>query len=171
MPVVIVVAVTIVLILLRSQIQQLRDYGYAGVFLIGMLSSATVFVPLPGMAVVFVMGSVLNPALVGLSAGAGAAIGEMVGYVAGYGGSMVVNAERWQSYRRVEDLVARKGGIIIFLAACVPNPLFDVVGIAAGALKMPPWRFLMFCWPGVTVKNLMTAFGGYYGLNFLLRFI
>jgi membrane protein DedA with SNARE-associated domain len=38
----------------------------------------------------------------------------------------------------------------------MPNPFFDLTGIAAGALKMPILRFLFWCLIGVTFK--MTVF-------------
>jgi membrane protein DedA with SNARE-associated domain len=42
----------------------------------------------------------------------------------------------------------------------VPNPFFDLAGIAAGSLRYPVWRFLLFCWLGKTIKTTLVAFAG-----------
>ncbi|HQF63663.1 MAG TPA: hypothetical protein PLT26_14275, partial [Anaerolineaceae bacterium] len=44
--------------------------------------------------------------------------------------------------------------------AFIPNPLFDAAGMIAGALKMPLWRFLIYCWIGKCLKMLAFALGG-----------
>ena len=66
------------------------DWGYLGLFFISMVSSASIILPVPYFAFVFAAGAVLNPLLVGVVAGAGAAIGEMTGYVIGIGGKHVI---------------------------------------------------------------------------------
>ena len=55
-----------------------------------LLANATVFLPAPGVAVVFAMGSIFNPLGVALAAGTGGAIGELSGYLAGFSGQAVV---------------------------------------------------------------------------------
>jgi membrane protein DedA with SNARE-associated domain len=44
--------------------------------------------------------------------------------------------------------------------SAIPNPFFDLAGVAAGALKMPPKRFLLWCWIGETLKMMMFALAG-----------
>ena len=44
-------------------------YGYIGVLVISLLAGVTLFVPVPSVLVVFTLGSVLNPALIGMVAG------------------------------------------------------------------------------------------------------
>jgi uncharacterized membrane protein YdjX (TVP38/TMEM64 family) len=48
----------------------------------------------------------------------------------------------------------------VLLLAFLPNPLFDLTGIAAGALKMPLRAFLLWCWIGKTSKMLLVALAG-----------
>jgi uncharacterized membrane protein YdjX (TVP38/TMEM64 family) len=52
------------------------------------------------------------------------------------------------------------GDLTIFLLALIPNPLFDIAGMVAGALKMPMWRFLLWVWLGKCIKMLAFALGG-----------
>ncbi|MCK4451463.1 MAG: hypothetical protein KAX26_12820, partial [Anaerolineae bacterium] len=50
----------------RDHLQELEQYGYVAVFLVGLVSNATIIFPVPGLAVSSVMGSVFNPWIVGL---------------------------------------------------------------------------------------------------------
>ena len=79
-----VIAVSIFVFSIRDRAEQLAYYGYPGIFVLAFLSYATVILPAPAVAVVFAMGAVFNPLIVALVAGAGAALGEMTGYIAGY---------------------------------------------------------------------------------------
>lgn len=52
-------------------------WGYLSVFAISLLSSATVLIPAPGLAVVFAMGGALDPVTLGIVAGIGSGLGEL----------------------------------------------------------------------------------------------
>jgi membrane protein YqaA with SNARE-associated domain len=147
----------VVLVVLR-QAEHLRVYGYPGIFVISILSSATIVIPAPSLALVPVMGSVLNPFWVGICAGAGEALGELVGYAAGYSGRAVI--EKRDRYERLVTWTKRYGLWIILVLSIIPNPLFDLAGIAAGALRIPLYRFLLTCWIGKTIKTTLFALGG-----------
>ena len=152
------VVVTLVIALFRDELARFERYGYPGVFFISLLGNATVILPAPSLAVVFGMGGVLNPLFVGLVAGVGEALGELTGYLAGYGGRAVV--EDWQMYERLEGWMQRNGSATIFVLSAIPNPVFDLAGIAAGALRFPLERFLLSCWVGKTIKTIAFAFIG-----------
>jgi membrane protein YqaA with SNARE-associated domain len=94
--------------------------------------------------------------LVGLVSGAGAAIGETTGYIAGRSGRSLLAKSR--IYSRVEEWVRKWGVYAIFVFSIVPF-MFDLVGIAAGALRFPFWKFFIACMLGrmvlyVTVISL-----------------
>ena len=67
-------------------IAQLQGYGYLGIFIISLLATSIMVLPIPHAAVVFTLGGVLNPVLVGAISGLGASIGAMTIYMTGYGG-------------------------------------------------------------------------------------
>jgi membrane protein YqaA with SNARE-associated domain len=47
----------------------------------------------------------------------------------------------------------RKAGVpILFALALVPNPIFDVGGIMAGVLRIPPWAFILVTWAGKSIR-------------------
>lgn len=153
-----IIGLSIFLYLNRNQIKELEGYGYPGIFLFNLLSSATLILPVPGVALTSLMGAIFNPFWVALAAGTGAALGELSGYLAGFSGQTV--AERTPVYARIEGWMTRYGELVILVLAVIPNPFFDVAGMMAGVLKMPVWRFLLYCWLGKVVKMLIFAYGG-----------
>jgi uncharacterized membrane protein YdjX (TVP38/TMEM64 family) len=106
---------------------------------------------------------------VGLAAGAGAAIGELIGYLAGYSGQGLVQDS--PAYGRIAPWVNRWGALAIFVFAAIPNPFFDVAGIAAGMFRMPMYKFIPACLAGQTVKMLGFAYAGASSLSWLQRLL
>jgi uncharacterized membrane protein YdjX (TVP38/TMEM64 family) len=152
------VAITVVVFRLGDRLEDLQGLGYLGVFVIAVLGNATVILPVPGIAVVFAGGGVLNPLLVGLIAGVGEPLGELTGYLAGYGGSAV--AENRELYERIRRWMERRGFMTLLVLSAIPNPLFDLAGMAAGMLRYPVFKFLLACWIGKTFKALVIAYLG-----------
>jgi membrane protein DedA with SNARE-associated domain len=155
---IIVIALTVLLVVNREKIQKLEGMGYPGIFLVSLLSNATLILPVPGVLFTSAMGAVFNPQLVALAAGTGATLGELTGYIAGFSGQGVIENRRW--YDRISGWMMKYGGITIFVLALIPNPLFDIAGMVAGSLKMPMWKFLAWSWPGKCLKMLLFALGG-----------
>ena len=79
-----VVGLTIYLVSIRNRISQFEHYGYPGVFLVNLLSNATVIIPVPGVLFTSAMGAIFNPFWVAVVAGFGAGLGELSGYLAGF---------------------------------------------------------------------------------------
>ena len=153
-----VIALSVVLIIYRNQLQGLKAYGYPGIFLFSILANATVFIPIPGVLFTSAMGSVFNPFWVAVAAGAGAALGELSGYLAGFSGQAVI--ENNPRYDKMLGWMRKYGDITILALAFIPNPLFDMAGIVAGVLKMPIWKFLVFSVIGKILKMLLFAYLG-----------
>jgi membrane protein YqaA with SNARE-associated domain len=154
------VGITLGLILLRDQIKHLPVIGYPAVFLISLIGNATIILPTPSMAVVLGVSGALNPVAVGVVAGLGSALGEMTGYLAGVGGRVVV--EDRDLYSRIEGWMHQRGLLVIFVLGLIPNPVFDVGGMIAGALKMPFWQFLLAAWAGKGLRLVIFALGGQF---------
>ena len=173
-----VIAITIILFFYgRSpeRIASLKNYQYFGAFLISLIGNATVLLPgivlpiLTGLGVYFYKANgLVGPILVGLAGSTGAAIGELVGYVAGYSGRRIVTRNR--RYEKMTDGVKRWGSLAIFTLALVPL-FFDVVGIAAGVLRFPIWKFILFCWLGRTVLYVLFITLAALGLKIVLPWV
>ncbi len=165
--VVIIVAASATAIYFREELQAWQHYGYAAVFVVGLVSNATLILPLPGLAVSSMVGGVFNPWWVGIVGGSGQALGELSGYMAGYSGHRLV--DRTPVYDRVRWWMERYGVWTVFVLALVPNPLFDIGGIIAGASRMPVWKFLLSCMAGKVLKNILFALLGSYGIGATLE--
>ena len=151
----------------RDRLQELEQYGYAAVFLVGLVSNATLILPVPGLAVSSVMGGVFNPLIVGVVGGVGQALGELTGYMAGYSGQTWVDEN--PTYDRLTQWMQRYGALTIFVLAIIPNPVFDLGGIIAGMLRLPLYKFLVSCAAGKVVKNIIFALAGYYGIEAVFK--
>ena len=156
------------------ELSQLTTYGYIGLFVISLISAASIVLPMPGAAAVAGAGALLSPVLgipvpilVGLVAGPAEAIGELTGYAAGYGGSALFRDRPF--YPRVKGWMERRGIITMFLLSSFPNPLVDVAGVAAGAVHMRPQRFFVGVLAGKVFKNIYLASGGLAGAELLRR--
>jgi uncharacterized membrane protein YdjX (TVP38/TMEM64 family) len=164
-----VIGITIFIYSIRERAEEFAAFGYPGMFLIALMANATVLLPAPGVAVIYAMGSIFNPLWIGLSAGAGGAIGELSGYLAGFSGQAVI--ERADIYERITPWIEKYGGWAILVLAAIPNPFFDLAGIAAGVAKMRMWRFLLFCFFGQIIKMTMFAYAGKYSIEWVSHFI
>lgn len=162
-----VIAITAYIFSIRDHVEEFAAYGYPGIFIIMLMANATVFLPAPGVAVVFAMGNVFNPLLVGLAAGTGGALGELSGYLAGFSGQAVV--ERTDVYKKINPWVKKYGAWAILVLSAIPNPFFDIAGIAAGMAKMPFWKFLLFCWAGQLIKMTIFAYAGAYSIDWVIK--
>jgi membrane protein YqaA with SNARE-associated domain len=163
------VTVSVLIVVFRTRITALGGYGYLGTFLVPLLCSATLFVPVPGLVIVFTLGSVLNPMLVGLISGVGATLGETTGYLLGYGGRAAI--ENVVLYKRIENWMKRWAPLTLFGLAVIPNPLFDLAGAAAGALKVPIWKYYLYGGAGRIIKHTAFALAGAWGLQSLIPFL
>ena len=134
-----------------------KTLGYPGVFFLSLLASGGMVFPIPSLAATCgAAGLGLNLIVVGILAGIGETLGELVGYSIGFGGQSVV--QRRRIYKRARAWMIRWGIGVLFLLSIVPNPIFDFVGIAAGALRYPMKRFLIIVWVGKTLKGIIIAY-------------
>jgi membrane protein DedA with SNARE-associated domain len=159
-----VIAITVALQLTYGlhpeRLIELRTQLYWGAFLISIIGNATLIFPGAVLVMLSNLGILLygstglyGPIIIGLVGGVGAAIGETTGYVAGYSGREIV--ARGKMYGRVERWLKKWGAPAIFLFALMPV-VFDLIGIAAGILRFPFWKFLLLCGLGRTI--LYTVF-------------
>lgn len=146
----------------------LGAWNYLTVFIVEVATSASIIVPTPGQVYVFALSNTLNPALVGLVGGVGAALGEVTGYLLGAGGHQIVQGGRF--YERLRAYSSRWGGAILFLFAVLPVP-FDFAGVWAGTVRYPLWRFLAYITPGKVIKVTAISVAGYYSVPWLIELV
>jgi len=147
----------------------LKAYLYWAPFLISLTLNATVILPVGNILIISAFGAALPSAIVvGLAGGAGAAIGEITGYMVGYSGRGIVKSS--QLYDRLMVWMRRWGVMTIFIFALVPF-FFDLAGIAAGVLRFPLWKFILICWLGRTILYVGVALAGAWGWEAVLRYL
>jgi len=145
-----------------------NSFGYLGVFLLGAISAATLFLPTPAFIIVFAIAPAFNPVLLGFVAGLGAAVGELSGYLIGFGGERVLLKKYEKRVKEVERSFQKHGSqVIIFLFAATPLP-FDIIGLFCGAIRYPLKSFFLFTLAGKLVKYWAIAFAGYYSVQWLV---
>jgi len=154
-----ITAIAMVGLWLVRQYDVISKVGYAGVFVMGFLANATIILPAPSWAVTIFASTTLHPFFVALAAGMGESLGEITGYLAGSSGSIVL--EERENYQKSARLMKRWGVWFIMVLAFIPNPAFDIVGIIAGALRMPVTKFLWGAFLGKFARALLLAYGGY----------
>lgn len=154
------IAISAVIIINKDKFTDLAGYGYLGIFLISILGNATIVIPAPVILTAFVGGSIFNPFLVGVITALGATIGELTGYLAGIGGKVFIKENT--KYQKIKSWVQKRGFLTIFTLAAIPNPLFDLAGIASGISGFPLWKFLLATFLGKTLKFLIVALLGAY---------
>lgn len=142
---------------------ELATYGYGGVFLVTMLGAATLFIPGPTMVATFIIGSLLNPLIVALVAGLGSAIGESTGYAAGYASRSLITAKERKNtwYMRIFQWMSTHPFLTIFLLDAIPNFLGDVAGLIAGRIKYSYIKFLLASFLGKSIRFGISAYLGF----------
>ena len=157
------------LLLLSGSLSDIESLGYPGVFLLSFLGSFAMVLPVPGLIAVCGAGGIeLNPLLVGLLSGTGETIGEISGYGVGYGGRGVFENSRFRAViDKLEVWMKRRGTLVLFLVSVIPNPVFDLVGIAAGGARFPVARFFGIVFVGKTLKGVLVASTCFYGVTLM----
>ena len=168
----IVAIIAVIFYLYRAhpeKIEELQEFGYLGAFIISITLNATLVLPAGNFLVIAALGAALpSPTLVGLIGGLGAAIGEITGYAAGYSGRAIIS--RRQVYYRLERWVKKWGALTIFLLSVAPI-VFDIVGLAAGALRFSFWKFFIATWLGRSILYIAIAWAGAMGWEAFLDFL
>ena len=151
-------------------------FGYAAVFLMGVLGSITFFIPVPTLGLVFAGSTMLNPVLLAIAAAAGITLGMAGCYALGKAGTRF--AERSQpdpgtkmhrATVRMADWYKRNVATTSFFMAALPNPAFDYAGYLAGLTGVSQTRFLVATFVGKVVQSLAVALLGYYAFEQISR--
>jgi len=162
------ILITLLVYIFRNKLNILGTFGYFGIFLLSIIGNATIILPLPSILTAYLGGGIFNPFLVGVIAALGATIGELTGYLAGYGGRTII--EDPKKLEKIENWMKKYGLWTIFVLAVIPNPLFDLAGIASGMLKVPVWKYFLVTWAGKTIKFLGFSYLGAGSFKLIEKF-
>jgi membrane protein YqaA with SNARE-associated domain len=177
---------TVYFILNWEIVEQLQGKGLLGLFIISLFAGSPIPIPTPSMILTFTLGSVLNPALVGLVSGLGNGVGNALIYWSGRGGhaffksfstpSEDAEPKSWigRLFKKIPNLLNRARGRVllsVFLLSIYPNPVLTPMIVGMGASRFSFTRFFVVIWAGKTVQSMVLSYLGYFGLRSFLRYI
>ena len=141
-----------------------NTFGYFGIFVASAIMTANILIPYPATIISLLAGAAMNPFLVGISAGFGAAVGELTGYGLGYGGRKVLlkkmkKRELKKEWTHMKRLFHKYGGFMVFVMAVTPLP-DDVLGMFCGAVHYDVKKFLFFAAAGKIIFYTVFAVTG-----------
>jgi len=151
--------------------QLAMQFGYFGVFLVSLIGTMAIVVPIPYTLVILGLGAAgWNPLLLAIAGGSGSAIGELSGYFLGYYGRGIISEERQRKMRYFLKLFGKYSPAAIFVFALTPLP-DDLLFIPLGILQYNPVKAFI---PAILGKTLMcyilASFGKVYGDVLVLLF-
>ncbi len=166
-----IVVLTAAALVFRERLEDFGKVGYVGVFVVNLVASAALVVPIPGLAFALAAGSVLTPWIVGIAGATGSTIGEFTSYFAGTGSRdeirRMLAENKW--YPRIERWLEKRGFVTIFALAIIPSPGMDVVGFACGSMRYRIFKFGLAILLGKLVKFIATAYLGLLGGSAVLE--
>ena len=150
------------------------QYGYLGIFFISLLGATSIFIPIPSSVVIFILGGLrdsvgnflFEPLFIAVAAGAGAAVGELSGYLIGLGGRKVIGEKYKRKMGILMRLFQRFGPIVIFVFALTPLP-DDLLFIPLGVMRYKILHAFIPALLGKFVSNLIIAYAGRLSLQII----
>jgi len=144
-----------------------QTYGYFGVFLVNLIGSSSVIIPIPYTVIIFSLGmqkDLFNPFFLAVSGGIGSALGEFVGYFLGYFGRTVIGEKQKKKMNYILKLFNKYGAVTIFVFALTPLP-DDLLFIPLGIMRYNFVKAFIPCIIGKMLMCFIVAYGGYLSID------
>ncbi len=135
------------------------DASYLLALVICFFSSASILLPVPSWAVVLGMGTKLNLLALAFFAGLGSALGELTGYGMGIGMRRMAELKDGKEIRKYVQIMRKGAAFWLILLSFLPNPAFDLAGIAAGIAQVPFLLFFFSVFVGKFLRFLFLLYG------------
>ncbi len=152
----------------------LMQGSYFAVFIVSFIASSSILIPIlpiPSyVPIVIAISAGANPLLVGLLAGIGSVLGDLIGYLVGMGGSATIEKFEKKTPRflkRFERFYSNIGFWAVLAFAFLPLP-FDIIGVLSGASKYNFKRFLLALTIGRMTRTMIIAYGTFYATSIVL---
>ena len=149
--------------------------GYPGAFIVSFIGNATILLPFPYVGVPFILGGLrdlvldvfaFDPWIVGMIAGLGAALGEMISYLIGYGGGSLIDEDQKNGFRNFVLKYPKTTPIVLWILAVTPIP-DDVLLVPLGAAKYSWWKVFIPQLVGKTMFLAAIAWAGRFGMDWI----
>jgi membrane protein YqaA with SNARE-associated domain len=154
----------------------LISFGVAGLFLVAIVDSSFVPLPIPGMTDIMIIlfaARHTNPILLVAVATAGSSLGGFLSYQVGHAGGMAFIEKRIppRLFKRVCDWIEHHAILAVSLPALLPPPMpLSPFPLAAGALKMRRRTFILAFTISRMIRHIVAAWLGIAFGRTVLRF-
>ncbi|MCW4055584.1 MAG: VTT domain-containing protein [Candidatus Bathyarchaeota archaeon] len=140
------------------------QFGYFGVFIISVIGTMAIVIPIPYTVVILLLGMEgWDPLFLTIAGGLGSAIGEFAGYLLGYYGRRIISAERQRRMDYLLKLFGKWSPAAIFIFALTPLP-DDLLFIPLGILRYNPLKAFVPAFAGkLLMCYILASFGRVYG--------
>ncbi|MFH1171668.1 MAG: VTT domain-containing protein [bacterium] len=140
-------------------------HGYLGAILASMLANASVIIPIPYTAIILIVAAAgLNPWILGITSGIGAALGEVTSYTVGYIGYRLGKEAVEKKTAAIRQLADERPGmmfLILFIVAATPIPDGPFM-IPLGMIRYNPLRAMPpFILGKIVITTSIALFGTY----------
>src|SRR3990167_7066399 len=143
----------------KDELRNLSSYGLVGIFFINLVSSASIFLPAPGILSVVVGAQIYDPMSVAIVSSVGATLGETVSFMLGHSSKHIFKHKKKSILFFLSKFTFKKWGVlIIFLTSLIPNPLIDGVGILAGVSSYSLKKFMFLVFLGKLLRNIVIVY-------------
>lgn len=151
------IGLMVIAFLYRNKLGQFKKYGYLGIFLISAIGNVAILSPAAPM-IAALGATIYHPILSSFITTLGAVTGELLSYFIGSATHSYLPNYDWNT--KINHFMKMNGTLTIFILSLVPNPFFDIAGIAAGATNYPLWEFIVISFLGKWIKFSIFALMG-----------
>lgn len=155
-------------LLFKEKIQEFSTLGYIGLFVSCFVSNLSILLPTSSTIIIIAASLTLNPFICIVVGGIGTAFGEQASYVCGLIGSSGFDISTKKGKEITTKWFERNPFLTVLLFAFVPLPVFDIIGIIAGAKRMSWWKYTLAAVLGKVLKFTLVIVSLFYLLPFLL---
>jgi len=155
-------------LLFKEKIQEFSTLGYIGLFLSCFVSNLSILLPTSSTIIIIAASLTLNPFICIVVGGIGTAFGEQASYICGLIGSSGFDISTKKGKEITTKWFERNSFLTVLLFAFVPFPVFDIIGIIAGAKRMSWWKYTLAAVLGKVLKFTLVIVSLFYLLPFLL---
>jgi len=162
----------VVLDAIRHLFELAMTLGFPGIFILSLVSNLIIFIPVPYLFLVFLLGShtETNLALLSLVSGLGAACGKLIIFTLSRRGRRLVDEKSLRNLEFARMIMERYGFMAVFIVASTPLP-DDIFYIPMGLARFAPIKFFSACLGGKFLLTLLIALGGRYSISWINRLI
>jgi len=149
----------------------LANLGYIGIFIISALGTSSIFLNAAYYSLIYAMGAtpIYNPILLIISSSFGAALGDFVSYIIGFGASKLIkNTKYFKLFEFAQKWFKKSSFLTILFFTLTPLP-DDIVGVVAGSAHYKKKKFYFACLIGKLIQTTLIIYAGRYSYYYFFK--